>query len=471
MNHARLVGAGVLCAALAGCKGCGKNEDNQPPIGVPAPPRVATQQDIGTEIGNGRILDTGATDVSTSMKWSRIVPLTKEQAVIAGDVEGEACALATKDGGRSFFAYCTKIDMPLVTWSVGSDGTAVLSTARRQIPKNPPKEGTLPPVDTLTFYFAAPGQKLSAAAPLLAPDAKNQTPVVPRGTGMAAVLGPSLASVVVELRPKTYAVAFSAGAGEALPAPIELPKGEDPIAAPYGRAPQLLSVKGNKLVVRPWPRPGETVGEGKPIDRVGITKALVGELSAGPECESGGWSFKRVAQPPNKTFMLGVSPEATVFFELPATIVNTTGIACSAERVIVEAVNPADKQPSLVPCNLEGVCTPPQNRPFLKPWPEEHERKAAFVTTQKGVIAVQHLKTKVKWALVASESVDGGKLFSIERRFGGGDGNPENGYDMGALIGLGDRTLLLMSAKMTRTTRRSWYVLASDDHGVTWTPP
>lgn len=456
--------------SIVGCDSCKKEKAQPDPIGVPAPPRVTTQQEIGTEIGNGRVLDTPGTEISTSMRWTRQFT-DKDTAILAGDVEGEACAIVSTDGGRSFSPYCTKVDSPILTWSVGEDGTAVLTAARRQIPKTAPKGGALPPIDTLSFFYAAPGQKLSAPASLLAPDEKNATPLIPRGTAMAAVFGPSSASVVVELRPKMFAVAFSAGPGEGLPAPIELPKGEDPVMAPYGRAPQLLTVSKNKLWVRPWPKPGGAFTEPKPVERVGITKVLLDDLSMGPECESGAWSFRRVIQPPNKTFMLGVSPAKTVFFELPETTVASSPIACSSDRVVVEAINPVDKLPSLVVCTIEGACLPPENRPFLKPWPEAHERKIAYAPSTKGVVAVQELKTKIKWALYASESVDGGKLYNLERRFGGGEGNAQDGYQLGALMNLGSRDLLLISARVKGTTRRSWYLLASDDAGLSWVPP
>ncbi|NUO52851.1 MAG: hypothetical protein HOV80_28740, partial [Polyangiaceae bacterium] len=157
--------------------------------------------------------------------------------------------------------------------------------------------------------------------------------------------------------------------------------------------------------------------------------------------------------------------------ELPETTVASSPVACSADRVVVEAINPTDKLPSLVVCTLEGVCMPPENRPFLKPWPEAHERKIAYASSAKGVVAVQELKTKIKWALYASESVDGGKLYNLERRFGGGEGNAQDGYQLGALMNLGTRELLLISARVKGTTRRSWYLLASDDAGLSWVPP
>ena len=455
---------------LTSCKKCSGEKPPPDPIGVPTPPRVTTVAEIGTGLGNGRALDVGTVEVSTSMKWTRQWT-DKDQAVIAGDVDGEACALSTRDGGRTFTAYCTKSNRPLLTWSVGGDGTAVLTSAQRLIPKATPPKGTFPPIDALTFFFAAPNQKISAPADLLAPEPKTVTPLIPRGTGMAAGLGPSSASVVVELRPKMYAVAFSAGPGEPLPAPIELPRGEEPVMAPYGRWPQLLTVNKNKLWYRPWPKPGEALAEPKQIDRVGVTKVMLDDLSMGPECEAGAWSFRRVIQPPNRAFVLGISPDKTIFFELPETTGASTMMACSPDRVVVEAINPTDKLPSLVVCPFDGQCIVPQNRPFLKPWPEPHEREIVFSTSPKGVIAVQSMRTKIKWALFGSESVEAGRVYDLERSFGEGEGNAPDGYEIGALLDMGDRVLFLMHAKVKGVARRSWYVLATDDGGLTSAPP
>ncbi len=461
------VAPAIALAFVVACSGKKKNED---PMDIPAPPNVATQKDIGTEIGNGRSLDTGAVDVPTTTKFTRLVALDKDKGVVAGEIAGDAVALTTNDGGRSFTAYATKTS-GMVTWSVGADGTVVLTSAVRQIPKKPLPKDQSPPIDTITFFFGPPGGKLSAPAPLLAPDEKQTTPTIPWGEGMPAVLGPSLASVVVELKPRVFAVAFGGAPGEALPTPIQLPNGEIPIHAPYGRPPQLLTFQNQKILVRPWPKPGEALAVPKPIDRVGTTKTLISELSTGPECEYFGWSYKRVAQGKDKVFLLGISPDKTVFFELPGSTLAQSPLACSADRVVVEALNPKDNLPSLVTCQLDGSCVPPENRPFLKPWPEQHDRKLGVAVVPKGIVAVQYQKTKVKWAMAASESNDGGKLYNLERRIGGADGYAEEGYDLGALIGMGDRALLFMTAKVTKTTRRSWYVLATDNAGLTWGPP
>ena len=59
----------ALClVSVVSCGKCKKDKAQPDPIGVPAPPRVTTQQDIGTEIGNGRVLDTPGTEISTSTR-------------------------------------------------------------------------------------------------------------------------------------------------------------------------------------------------------------------------------------------------------------------------------------------------------------------------------------------------------------------------------------------------------------------
>ena len=456
-----------LLVVLLSCSG---KKEEPPPINPPSLPGNTSSSEIGTKIGNGRVVNLVGVDVSSATNWTRVYPLDRQRVVMAGDVGGEAFALVSNDRGVSWSAQQTKSD-GITTWSVGADGTLVMGIAKRQIPKKAPPPGTILPIDTLTYVFAAPGQKLSAPSPLLAPDpeGKKELPIVPRGNGMAAVLGPSLASVVVETKPKTFAVAFGVGPNEDLPQMIDLPKDEVPVNASFGHPPALLTMNGKQLLKRPWPKPGETLAEAVPVDKVGITKTLVDELSQGPECEWGAWSFKRVMQR-DRVYILGVSPEKTAFFEVPQTTVASSPLACTADRIAVEAINP-ERLPTIVTCALDGTCTLPENRPFLKPWPEQHERKLHTSLTQNGVIAVQGLKNKGKWSLFISESVDGGKLFNLQRTVGEGVGNSEDGYDVGSLISFGDRTVMLISAKISKTTRRSWFALASDDGGSTWSYP
>ena len=43
--------------------------------------------------------------------------------------------------------------------------------------------------------------------------------------------------------------------------------------------------------------------------------------------------------------------------------------------------------------------------------------------------------------------------------------------DLGALISFGKRTLILLAADVTGTSRRGWYVIVSDDGGLSWSAP
>ncbi|NUP09948.1 MAG: hypothetical protein HOW73_28200 [Polyangiaceae bacterium] len=470
---------GVCAATGGGCSGCGNKDKDQAPINAVALPGNATPMDIGTKVGNGRVIETGQINVPTSTKWTRVYPASETRLVLGGNVEGEAYALITNDRGASWKAHSARAE-GITTWSVGTDGTVVLAIAKRETPAKALPAGQVPPIDTLTFLFAAPDQeKISTPVPLLAPaapESKEKNPTVPRGEGTPAVLGPALASVIVEMssgpgaRVKTYAIAYAPGPGEPLPQPIELPKGEVPINAPYGHPAQMLTTNGKQLLVRPWPGPNDKLADPKPVDKATLTKTIENDLSAGPECESGQWSFRRVPQDKGQTYLLGVSPERTVYFPLPPTIVNTDPIACNADKIVFEYID-NDKLPRIAHCTLDGGCIEPQNRPF-KPWAEQHTRELHLATTASGMIAVQQMRTKVKWTIDMSESSDAGKNFQLQRPVGEGEGgNPEDGYDVGALVGMGPRSLMVLSAKVSKSTRRSWYAMASDDGGNTWAMP
>ncbi|MFO0547921.1 MAG: hypothetical protein U0271_06015 [Polyangiaceae bacterium] len=477
------VGVRVLAVVAAAtlASSCGDKKKDDPNLNSPPPPNVTTLIDIGTKIGTGRVVDTTPVEISTAAQWKKVVVLNSTTALLGGTVPSEAFALTTTNAGRVWSGMSARVD-GIATWSAGEDGTLVLTQAKRLVPKKPvsPKPGPASssaappqPIDTLTFQFAPPGQKLGTPVPFIAADPDGKpSPLVLRGEGTPAVLGADLVSVVLELKPKQFAVAYASGPGANRQLqPLELPKDEIPVNAPFGRAPQLLTIAKNKLMVRPWPKPTDTIGEAKAIDGVTVTKTLVDELSAGPECEHEKWSFTRVQQPNNRQFILGVSPEKTVFFEIPVTTPQSP-IGCSSDRVVIEAINPNDNKNALVTYAISGEPTAPTNPAFLvTSWPGAFDRELHMALTKVGLIAVQQLTTKVKWSVLISESVDGGKRFNFERSVGEGEGSTDDGYDVGALLGFGDRTLMLLSAKVNKTTRRSWYCMASDDNGVTWALP
>lgn len=254
---------------------------------------------------------------------------------------------------------------------------------------------------------------------------------------MPAVLGPSLASVVVELKPRVFAVAFGAILARRFRRPYSYRMERSPFTRPTG-ARRASTFQNQKILVRPWPKPGEALAVPKPIHS-GLERRRRSSRSSprGPDAQYFGWSYKRVAQGKDKVFLLASRPTRRCSSAAGLTLAQSP-LACSADRVVVEALNPKDNLPSLVTCQLDGSCVPPENRP-LKPWPEQHDRKLGVAVVPKGIVAVQYQKTKVKWAMAASESNYGGKLYNLERRIGGADGYAEEGYDLGALIGMGDR--------------------------------
>ncbi len=458
------------CLAATGCKG---KENKDAPLNAISLPGKASRNDIGTKLGNGAVVDTGQTNVPTSVQWTRIyADKDKSRLVLGGSVQGEAYALITTDKGKTWKAFTSKVDGN-VAWSVGTDGYVVAAVSKRAIPEKPLPPGTQSPIDTLTFFFGAPDQpKLSTPAQALVPDpaGKEQKATIPRGNGMPALLPGGIASVIVETRPRSFVIAY-VSAAETAPATIPLPSNEVPVHAPFGHPPQLLTTNGKQLLVRPWPQPNEKLAEPKAIDKITLTRTLESDLSEGPECEWGGWSFRRLGQEKVGTVVLGVSPEKTAVFALPPSVANGFPIGCSPEKVAFEYIDDEDKLPRVASCTVDGACTKPRNRPFLKPWPEQTQRKLFLAPTPVGIAAIQQVRSRVKWTVDLSNSKDGGVTFVVPAPFGEGEGNPEDGYDVGALGWLGERMLLLLSAKVDKSTKRSWYVLASDDNGDTWGMP
>jgi len=110
------------------------------------------------------------------------------------------------------------------------------------------------------------------------------------------------------------------------------------------------------------------------------------------------------------------------------------------------------------------------SQPF-RIWTQEHTREIVAVPTSQGVLAVMSARAgERRWGLYLAQSLDGGKTFELAQTIG--EGTTDRGhFVLGALASLPKRTLLLISAEVTGTTRRGWYVLASDDGGENWGPP
>ncbi len=489
--HARRVVAGsrkwlTLSLSLAfavlgasGCKSCGKVKDLAREPEHPAAEGGATSHELLTKVGLARALATKSKDLmpSTATKWSRIFPIDTQSAVLGGSIENGAVALRTTDGGRTWASLKVPVEQgALLTFSVGADKTVVVAIATRQLPKKKLPKDVLAPIDTLTLYFGSPDDtKLSAPSPIIAPVEKGNGPTIPKGFGAQAVLSKTLTSFPLEMKPKVFALAYGVPPGEELPPATPLPQTETPVYGAYGRPPVLLTASTKGILFRPWPQPKEPLATPKPVDRLAMTKTLVDELSAGPECEHGVWSFRRVSQPGNKTFVVAASREKVISFELPQTVDNKVTMGCGDDYVVVEALNPADNLPSFVTCKTDGNCIAPENRPFLKPV-FKGDRVIGIAPYKTGILATQSLQSPTQWQFLMSRSETLGKPDALGKIYDGEklvlEGEGDRGrLDYGALVGLGDRTLLLISADVTGTTARQWFVIATDDGGQTWNPP
>jgi hypothetical protein len=164
-----------------------------------------------------------------------------------------------------------------------------------------------------------------------------------------------------------------------------------------------------------------------------------------------------------------VTPDKLTLVPRPAEALSGAPIGCADTKFVVEAPD-ADKQSiTLLLCDLEGKCTTP-SRPVFKPWIEKHEREIVAVPTSTGAAAVMSAQAGERWGLYYAQSTDGGKFYERARIIGEGTG-ARGRVDFGALVSFGKRTLLIVSADVTGTSRRGFYVLVSDDDGATWNPP
>ncbi|MBI4703309.1 MAG: hypothetical protein HY744_19505 [Deltaproteobacteria bacterium] len=286
---------------------------------------------------------------------------------------------------------------------------------------------------------------------------------------------PDLSALVVRSGSRRQLVAYGVPGNQASPPPAELAAQERFGARAYGRPPSLVSVRGSGLQVRRWPKPGEPLPAPSPISGVTAPRDAVAQLDALPACESGVWTFQRLLVAPGRPYVLGVSPERTVAFLVPEG--KPSPLGCSSEAVVLEAivVQKAERTvegkrtPRLARCALDGKCQVAETDPF-RIWPEQHERRIVAVPTKQGVVGLMSARAGTRWGVYLAQSLDGGRLYELPRVVG--EGKTDRGqFEVGALVALPGRVLLLLSADVTGTTRRGWYVLASDDAGTNWGPP
>jgi len=289
-----------------------------------------------------------------------------------------------------------------------------------------------------------------------------------------ALLDRETASFVVEPSPKKFVARYVAPPGVDPPAELALPKGEAFVPYPLGRPVRLASVKGRELLMRKWPEPGKPVDKPEPIATIKTTPSLVAELSQPPACETQAAAYFKITQPPSKQnpakdYLFVALADRFALTPLPAAVAKETRIGCGDTKFVAEAPNQDKQSIDILLCDLEGKCETP-TRPVFKPWLEKHSRDILAVPTATGAAAVMSAQAGEKWGLYYAQSTDGGKFYERARVVGEGTG-ARGRVDFEALVSLGKRTLLLVSADVTGTSRRGLYVIVSDDDGATWNPP
>jgi hypothetical protein len=436
---------------------------------VPTVEGRATESVVATGIGNG--IGIPAAHAPSSASWQRVVVLDAQRAVVLGRALEEGIALRTGDHGRTWTSVRGASD-PWVSYGVGAEGAIALVTGKH--PKVTVAPGKAKPVESTRVWLAPPDAPLGAPAPLFPSGDKLKDVTLPTGLARPASLGPELAALVAERR-RSSVIVFGVPAVKPQPEPIELR--DRAVTAPYGRPARLLTVSGASIDVRPWPQPGEQPQPAAPIPGIRPPSDALDQLGAGPDCDAGAWSFRRVAGPGNKGWVVAVSDARAFALELAAG--SLPGVGCSEDAFVYafwdvppagpRAADPAKGEPQLVRCGTDGKCAQPKSHPF-KLWPEEHERTIVSAATKRGVVAVLNAKKGTRWGAYLAVSVDGGSTFELPRIIG--EGSTDQGFmEVAAVASLGDRVLLLLSADISGAKGRGWFVLASEDGGQTWGPP
>lgn len=463
----RLLVAVLVFALLCSCK---KKEEE--PTDVPMPARVgaASADIVETGIGTGLGLDPGL--AGTGTKWTRVIVVNDTTAVIIGEALDQTIALRTTNSGKTWMSL-TAAEKGWVSWGVDATGAVILAAGERaKVEKQ--KQAFAPVVKGHLWFADSDAKELMGPAPFFPGEKELKGATVPKGLGKPAVVAPDLGSLVLDDGGRAV-IAYGAPIGSTKPEPRDV-KGGAIVPVPYGLPPSLLTVAGSKLEARPWPKPGEELQEPSPVPGLQANSTVLEQLAAGPGCEAGEMSFQRVTPSPQNAFIVGVANNRSVAFKLP--VAHETSIGCGPEAIVFETTDPkqqklARKQeepiPILVRCTLDGNCTYPENHPFGI-WPEKHERKIIAVATKKGVVATMEAKSGTRWGVYLAQSLDGGANFELNREIGAG--KTDRGFmEVGALVRLPTRLILLISAEVTGTSRRGWYVLVSDDDGTSWKRP
>jgi hypothetical protein len=457
----RLIPLALISLAAVVFSGCGKKKEEDP-IAVGPPPGAASSDELSVGIGPARGLNERLAPTST--KWRRIIPLDEKSAVLIGDVAAESITLVTSDAGKTWRPLRT----PRESWSNVSaalDGTVVVGAGARD---GAVVTGTSTIEAARISFGSLDGGDLNAPSPLF-PDLKGPAKgILLNDSTLPAVLSADLAAVVADESPRHTVVFFAGKPGAEAVAKIALPPAEKFIPAPFGRPPVLLSIKGRDVLTRPFPLPGKPLDKPAKIAGIVAGKTTWAELAAPTMCEAGAWSFQIIKQAPAKLLVLGVSAARTTVFALPEQTLPTTHLGCGADHVVVEGGDNLTKAPILIRCDLAGKCDAPQNGAF-RLWPEPHEHEIWSATAEKGVIGVLTARAGERWGLYLGQSPDGGVW---ERARVIGEGTTDRGrIELGAMMSFGKRLVLLFSAGVTGTSRRGWFLIASDDGGANWGVP
>ena len=454
-----------------GCSGCGKKDDQGGP--PPPPPRgAASSEELTTGLGSARGLDEELAPTST--KWKRVFVIDDKRALLAGEVTTETVALFTDDAGKTWRSLRSERDA-WSNWSAGLDGSVVLGLGARE---GAPSAAQAQVEATRLRFAAFDAPTLTAPTPLF-PTAKGPVHgLLTNETAVPALLGPGSAALVAEDPPKKLVLLYGGKPGADAAAPLKLPTNEKIVPVPYGRPPVMLSIKGKDLYQRPFPAPGKPLDKPQKIPGVVSTQTLLAELSALPMCETAGWSFQIIKQM-KRLQVLGVSPSRVVTFPLPEATLPATRLGCNGGHVVVEGVQAKTGPPALqaqqpdIPilllCDLDGKCSAPKN-PAFRVWIEAHHREIVGVPTDSGVLGVMTSHANGRWGVYLAQALGDGNVFERPRPIGEGSG--ERGrIELGALLSFGKRAALLISADVTGTSRRGWFVMVSDDGGASWNPP
>lgn len=453
----------TLLAALCAISCKGKQDDK--PLSVPPPIGAANEDELTTPLGRARGLESSL--VASSAVFERATVTGPSSAALFGATETEYVALVTDDGAKSFRA----LRGPKKDWAsfaAGPDRSIALAHASRA---EPPKAKSLQLFtagsvqfsdETFTSFEAPIGW---SDAEVVATGGKPAAPTL-FIRGAFANFGGKKGALVYEDEKRRGALRFVGPGGQTGPT-LGIPAGERIVSMPYGSPPALLTVRGAALLHRPMPARDEPLANPQQVAGLSVSAAAEVEL-AKPPCEAGGMGMRVVPQPGGKATAFLASSAKVSSIVLPPRQRYAPDIGCGERAFVVHHVDGQGYFPTL--CDWAGACKT-SSTPAFRIWQVPHAMQLWSVPTSKGGAIAFSRSSAEKWEVAISISIDGFKTFDLPRVIG--EGTIERGkVELGGLFSLaGERLVLLISADVTGTTRRGWYVIVSEDGGLTWSPP